>query len=71
MDAVRCLKCGETRWTLFGLAETRAETPACELCGGPTVRERRRPGRSRRGPLVERRDAVWTRAPSETPRATR
>jgi hypothetical protein len=30
----------------------------CQVCGGETVVERRRPGTSERTPLVERRDRV-------------
>lgn len=57
MDAVRCLRCGATRWTLLpGSLEQRLSEP-CEACGGPVVLERRRPG-ARRGVLRhERRQA--------------
>ena len=54
MDAMRCLECGDVRWSLIGFAE---DTGTCELCGGETVPERRQPaGMSRGG--VERRDAL-------------
>jgi hypothetical protein len=44
MEAVRCPRCGETRWSLFSdLLEKALDLP-CEICGGPTVIERRRPG---------------------------
>ena len=44
MDAVRCTACGETRWSLLpGSLEHALDAP-CELCGGETVVERRRPG---------------------------
>jgi hypothetical protein len=44
MEAVRCTQCGETRWSLFpGSLASSLEAP-CELCGGETVIERRRPG---------------------------
>ena len=44
MEAVRCKECGETRWSLFpGSLEHALEAP-CEICGGETVVERRRPG---------------------------
>jgi hypothetical protein len=55
MEAVRCRECGETRWSLFPALRTRVPAAPCELCGGETVVERRRPG-THRGPLpVERR----------------
>ena len=44
MEAVRCTRCGETRWSLFPSTVERALALPCELCGGPTVLERRRPG---------------------------
>ena len=44
MHAVRCPRCGETRWSLRAeLLEQALEQP-CEMCGGPLVIERRRPG---------------------------
>jgi hypothetical protein len=59
MDAVRCLSCGETRWTLFsGTFENLLGEP-CQACGGETVVERRRPGTSLRRPPVERRDTAF------------
>jgi hypothetical protein len=58
MEAVRCLRCGETRWTLFRASLNRLETSPCEACGGPTVLERRRPGAAPRRPFVERRDRI-------------
>jgi hypothetical protein len=45
MEAVRCKQCGETRWS-------------CELCGGETVVERRRPGAGPDVLGVERRRAA-------------
>jgi len=55
MEAVRCTRCGETRWSLFQGTAERALALPCEVCGGPTVPERRRPG-TRHGFLpVERR----------------
>ena len=58
MEAVRCKECGETRWSLFPSFRVRAFEAPCELCGGETVVERRRPG-AHRGPLpVERRWAA-------------
>jgi hypothetical protein len=56
MDAVRCLQCGETRWSLFGGAAERLAGEPCQACGGETVVERRRPGTRPRQPFVERRD---------------
>jgi hypothetical protein len=44
MEAVRCTRCGETRWSLFSRAAEEAQGQPCEMCGGPTVPERRRPG---------------------------
>jgi hypothetical protein len=72
VDAVRCLECGETRWTLFGeTLEHMLEQP-CQVCGGKTVVERRRPGTSRRTPPVERRDRVmFTFAPGTRRSRTR
>jgi hypothetical protein len=56
MEAVRCLQCGATRWTLSHASLLRLLEESCEACGGgPTVLERRRPGASPRGPLIERR----------------
>ncbi len=54
MEAVRCVSCGETRWSLFGNAKPGEP---CRSCGGQTVPERRRPGAGvRRTTVVERRD---------------
>ena len=66
MEAVRCLRCGETRWTLFRTAVNHTETEPCEACGGPTVLERRRPGAAPRRPFVERRDRGPAPAPPST-----
>jgi hypothetical protein len=44
MDAVRCLSCGETRWSFLAGTLERKLTEPCEACGGKVVRERRRPG---------------------------
>jgi hypothetical protein len=56
VDAVRCLECGETRYALFGRTLEHMLEQPCQVCGGRTVVERRRPGTSPRTPLVERRD---------------
>jgi hypothetical protein len=56
MDAVRCLNCGETRWSLSARSFQRLLSEPCQACGGETVVERRRPGGSGRRPAVERRD---------------
>ena len=54
MEAVRCTQCGETRWSMLpGSLASALEAP-CELCGGETVVERRRPGA---GPGAPRRRA--------------
>jgi hypothetical protein len=44
MEAVRCTQCGETRWSLFPGSLAQSLEAPCELCGGVTVIERRRPG---------------------------
>ncbi len=59
MEAVRCTRCGETRWSLFASSAKKSLELPCEVCGGPTVPERRRPGA---GPGVlpaERRNRLW------------
>jgi hypothetical protein len=56
MDAVRCLNCGETRWSLTSGSLEHLLNEPCQLCGGEMVVERRRPGTSVRRPLIERRD---------------
>jgi hypothetical protein len=56
MEAIRCIDCGDVRWSLMGLAKTGPGK--CEMCGGEMVRERRHP---ERGPMwlgAERRDAA-------------
>jgi hypothetical protein len=57
MDAVRCLRCGDTRWTFRPESLERLLSEPCEACGGPVVLERRRPGSGRSRPRVERRHA--------------
>jgi hypothetical protein len=64
VDAVRCLNCGETRWSLFSGSFEQLLTEPCQACGGETVVERRRPGTLARPPLVERRERVIS-APAE------
>jgi hypothetical protein len=44
MEAVRCTRCGETRWSLLPDALAHLLAAPCELCGGKTTIERRRPG---------------------------
>ena len=56
MDAVRCIECGATRWALFGQSFENMLNEPCEVCGGETVVERRRPGTGAARPFVERRD---------------
>ena len=40
MDAIRCLDCGDVRWSLMGL---KGRPGNCTMCGGEMVPERRRP----------------------------
>jgi hypothetical protein len=56
--AVRCLTCGETRWSLFGGSIEHLLADPCPACGGETVVERRRPGNFPRKQIVERRDRL-------------
>jgi hypothetical protein len=56
VDAVRCLECGATRWTMFGATFEHLLDEPCEVCGGETVVERRRPGTGARRVTLERRD---------------
>ena len=56
VDAVRCLECGATRWTMFGATLEHLLDEPCEVCGGKTVVERRRPGTGVAKPFMERRD---------------
>jgi hypothetical protein len=58
LQAVRCTECGETRWSLFSSLDKALSHP-CEMCGGETEPERRRPGSGpREFPLAsERRGA--------------
>jgi hypothetical protein len=44
MEAVRCTECGETRWSLFPRSLEHVLKAPCEICGGETLVERRRPG---------------------------
>jgi hypothetical protein len=63
MDGVRCLRCGATRWTLLpGSIEHMLSVP-CEICSGPVVVERRRPGAPHGALRKERRDAERRRVP--------
>jgi hypothetical protein len=56
MDAVRCLQCGATRWSIRPGTLQRLLAERCEDCGGPVVRERRRPGAQHGALPVERRE---------------
>jgi hypothetical protein len=56
MHAVRCLECGATRWALASKTFEHLLNEPCEVCGGETVVERRRPGTGAAKPFVERRD---------------
>jgi hypothetical protein len=58
MEAVRCTQCGETRWSLLPGSLTHALESPCEVCGGETVIERRRPGAGPRTLDIERRRAA-------------
>ena len=58
MQAVRCTQCGETRWSLFPGSFAHTLEEPCELCGGETVIERRRPGAGPEQLSVERRRAA-------------
>jgi hypothetical protein len=63
MEAVRCLECGATRWTLSGASLEHLLGEPCEICGGEVAAERRRPGTRTALPFVERREAL-ERAPA-------
>jgi hypothetical protein len=58
MEAVRCLRCGETRWSLFPGSFAHSLEASCEICGGDMVVERRRPGAGPDELDVERRRAA-------------
>lgn len=53
MDAIRCLDCGDVRWSLIGL---KGQPGTCAICGGEMVPERRRPAKADRFGRSERRD---------------
>jgi predicted RNA-binding Zn-ribbon protein involved in translation (DUF1610 family) len=55
MEAMRCTKCGEVRWSI--LPRNDGPDAACPACGEAMVEERRRPGREPRFLREERRDA--------------
>ncbi len=57
MDAIRCLDCGDVRWSLMGL---KGRPGACTMCGGEMVAERRRPSTAPSS-LGERRDLMAVR----------
>jgi DNA-directed RNA polymerase subunit RPC12/RpoP len=56
MDAVRCLRCGETRWSFLPGTIQHLLAEPCESCGGRVVRERRRPGTAHATLRDERRE---------------
>jgi hypothetical protein len=56
VEAVRCLECGATRWAMLRGSLQHLLNEPCELCGGETVLERRRPGTGAARPFMERRD---------------
>jgi hypothetical protein len=62
MQAVRCLVCGDTRWSLFSRSAEALLKP-CELCGGGTARERRSPGAGPDRLAEERRSVALASAP--------
>ena len=66
MDAIRCLDCGDVRWSLMGL---KGRPVACEMCGGETVPERRRPTSGAPIALGERRDMFAAREAAAGPGA--
>jgi hypothetical protein len=51
------------RWSLFGF---KGESGPCEVCGGETVAERRRPDVTAHRLRVERRELVLHGEPAET-----
>ena len=54
MEALRCPSCGETRWHILPV---KLEGHVCAMCGAEMLPERRRPGRSRKAIVIERRSA--------------
>ena len=56
MFGMRCMECGEVRWSILAAAE-HPEDGRCDACGKPLSVERRRPGRRLvKRPGQERRD---------------
>ena len=58
MRAVRCVECGETRWSLFQGTFANLLAKPCPACGGETVPERRQPGTRALEPLARERRTV-------------
>ena len=58
MFGLRCMECGEVRWTLFG--RPTETDPTCPVCGAEMVEERRHPGRFTRDAVERRDEAVLT-----------
>jgi hypothetical protein len=58
MEAVRCMQCGGTRWSLLPGSLNHLLDEPCDLCGGQHVIERRRPGAGPERLDVERRRAA-------------
>jgi hypothetical protein len=52
MQAVRCTRCGDARWSLFSSADP---AKPCSVCGGEMKPERRMPGSGPRSLARERR----------------
>ena len=68
MDAIRCLDCGDVRWSLMGL---KGRPGKCTMCGGEMVAERRRPAAGRPATPGERRDLAGAHeAPASGARPT-
>lgn len=56
MVGMRCVDCGEVRWSILPRKGERREQ--CPACGAQMVAERRQPGRRAARRPVERRDAA-------------
>ena len=59
MRALRCTRCGDTRWSLSGFQARPGVyvQHRCELCGGEMVEERRQPNHGPATLHLERRTA--------------
>ena len=63
MEAIRCLDCGDVRWSLMGL---KGRPGRCTMCGGEMVAERRRPATGPHTTPSERRDLAGGREAAST-----